>query len=165
VKEDYPPAMQRAIDAAIRRGAEEYVDEGARTRVALKSGKPLKVLPSPNQSAPPFATAMPRAKGRVAPSPYRSALEQAYAERLELQRIAGEILWWLYEPWRFSLGGGAWYKVDFGVMLPGGELEAIEVKGFWREAARLRIKVAASKHPLTFKAVTRKDGEWSEEHF
>jgi hypothetical protein len=148
--EEYPPHVRLAVEAAERAQQKApgfaLIDD---TREALR-----RVVGSP-----------PRAKGRPVTPPFRSELERDFSLHLEAAKVAGEIAWWAYEPWRFSLGGGAWYKVDFGVMLPGGELEAIEVKGFWREAARLRIKVAASKHPLAFKAVTRKEGAWVEETF
>jgi hypothetical protein len=44
-----------------------------------------------------------------------------------------------------------------------------EVKGMWREAARVRIKVAADRHPFRFIAVTKRlvrdGGGWKEELF
>ena len=95
------------------------------------------------------------------------------AEELEPHRLTGEILWYAFEPFRIRLASGAWYKPDFavvvqeklhGVFVP--SLEFHEVKGHWREAARVRIKVAAEAVPFPFVVVTRgKTGEWQRETF
>jgi hypothetical protein len=96
---------------------------------------------------------------------YRSKLERDYAARLEHQHREGRILWWSYEPMRLRLAAGAYYKPDFMVIGLNGEVEFHETKGFWREAARLRIKVAADQHPFLFVAVKRDKRGWSEEQF
>jgi hypothetical protein len=96
---------------------------------------------------------------------YRSKLERDYASRLEFQRRGGQIQWWAHEPQRLRLAGGAYYKPDFAVLMPDGRLELHEVKGFWREAARVRIKVAAEMHPFMFVAATRDRGDWVFEYF
>ena len=69
--------------------------------------------------------------------------ERAYADRLELLRRAGEIRCWRFEPVKFRLAKGTYYTPDFEVITDGGELEYHEVKGFWRDDARVKIKVAA----------------------
>lgn len=51
------------------------------------------------------------------------------------------------------------------VMLADGRLQAQEVKGFWREDARAKIKIAAALFPLKFVAVTRSRQGWSIEEF
>jgi hypothetical protein len=63
---------------------------------------------------------------------------------------------------KLQLGRGAWYTPDFAVLNLDRTFEFFEVKGFWREAARVRIKVAASKYPFfTFTAVKKdKDVGW-----
>jgi hypothetical protein len=80
--------------------------------------------------------------------------EQRYAAHLELLKRAGEVLWYDYEPMRFRLAGSTFYCPDFIVMRADQSLEAHEIKGFWQEAARVRIKVAADKFPLKFIAIT-----------
>lgn len=93
-------------------------------------------------------------------------LERAYAERLDALKHAGEVLWWVYESVNLKIGEGAWFKADFFVMKAGGELEVHEAKGFWAEAARVRIKVAASLYPFRFIAVTYSKREgWKTEEF
>lgn len=96
---------------------------------------------------------------------YRSKLERAYAAQLEDQRQNGVIRWWGYEPMRFRLADGAYYKPDFAMMTLAGALELHETKGFWREASRVRIKVAAERFPWRFIAVTRWKGNWQFETF
>jgi hypothetical protein len=73
--------------------------------------------------------------------------ETRYAQHLELRRLAGEVYHWDFEGMKLRLGHDAWYKVDFLVQLQNGAIECHEFKGFWREAARVRIKVAASLYP------------------
>jgi len=46
-------------------------------------------------------------------------------------------------------------------VLPNGEVEFHETKGFMREAARVRLRVAAEMHPFRFLLVKRAGGEWS----
>jgi hypothetical protein len=62
---------------------------------------------------------------------------------------------------RLRLGNGAWYKPDSDVWQEDGALALYEVKGYGREAAFVRIKVAASLYPkIKFFLVTRKAGQW-----
>lgn len=99
--------------------------------------------------------------------------EAAYAAHLELRRIAGEILSWKFNCVRLKIATGkkaAWYKGDFFVelidILGRQVFEVHETKGFWREAARVRIKVAAGLYPyFRFVAVERKGGGWEFEEF
>lgn len=72
---------------------------------------------------------------------------------------------WSYEAIRLRLADGAWYMPDFRVIMPDGTEEYHEVKGFWREAARVRIKVAAEHHPYVFRAVIGPPDRWSWDTF
>lgn len=88
-------------------------------------------------------------------------LEKRYAELLERRRQLGEIAWYKFEALKLRLGDNSFYTPDFAVMVSGGELQCHEVKGFWLEAARTKIKVAADLYPFHFLAVTAqrvKDG-------
>ncbi len=95
--------------------------------------------------------------------------EAAYAGHLELRRRAGEVEAVWFEGITLKLAEGCRYTPDFLVMLADGRLEAHEVKGFWTDDARVKIKVAASKFPFRFvalKALPRKaGGGWEEEDF
>ena len=49
-------------------------------------------------------------------------------------------------------------------MLAGGAVELHEVKGFWREAAKVRVKVCAELYPFWPLRIVRPDGQgWSVE--
>lgn len=110
-------------------------------------------------------------KERMAvPKPRRGSMNKLEArfanEVLRPQRVSCEIIWWDFEPFKVRLADGAWYTPDFAAIDTVG-LVLFECKGFWREAARVRIKVAADKYPFRFVAVTydRKTGEWQYENF
>lgn len=56
------------------------------------------------------------------------------------------------------------YTPDFATMDANFYFTFWEVKGFWRDDARVKIKVAAAKYPWArFIAVQRKNGRWVEE--
>ena len=88
-----------------------------------------------------------------------NAAEARYAGVLELRRKAGEVFQWGFETVKLRLAEGAWYTPDFFVEMEDGSLEIHEFKGHWREAARVRIKVAASLYPcFRFIAVQEQKG-------
>ncbi len=90
--------------------------------------------------------------------------ERAFGEHLHVYLIDGKILWYAFEPMRLKLGRGAWYTPDFAVLEDSGQFVCYEVKGFFREAAKVRIKVAKSLYPfLKFIVVRRQKGEWTYE--
>ena len=91
--------------------------------------------------------------------------EAAYSERLQLRQIAGEILWYKFEGIKLRLADATFYSPDFAVMLSSGEMEIHEVKGFWQDDARVKIKVAAELYPFRFIAVTKSAGGWKTEEF
>lgn len=95
--------------------------------------------------------------------------EAAYAATLELRRATGEVLWFKFEGLKFRLADNTFYTPDFAVMLASGALEAHEVKGFWQDDARAKIKIAADMYPLQFIAVQvvpkSAGGGWKIEHF
>jgi hypothetical protein len=72
-----------------------------------------------------------------------------------------------FEAVKLRLATGAWYTCDMWVVYADGREEMHEVKGFWREAARVRIKVAAKEYGWrwTFRAVQREPGGWKVETF
>lgn len=72
--------------------------------------------------------------------------EARYSQLLMGRQLAGEIKKWAFEPVRLRLADGAWYCPDFMVEMPDGRLELHETKGFMREAANVRLKVAAELH-------------------
>lgn len=109
-----------------------------------------------------------RARGLRAPG-VMNKLEQRYAGHLEQRRLAGEVLWWAYEAVTFRLAKDTRYTPDFVLLLADGLVEFRETKGYWRDDAKVKIKVAAALFPFRFVAVTaasKKDGGgWKEEEF
>lgn len=81
----------------------------------------------------------------------------AFGLMLFASQKRGDFLWYGYEAMKLQLGKGAWYTPDFAVMYSDRSFGFYEVKGFWREAARVRIKVAASKYPFFIFTAVKKD--------
>lgn len=91
--------------------------------------------------------------------------ESAYAAFLEGERIAGRVLWYAFEAVKLRLADNTFYSPDFAVLMADRSLEMHEVKGFWQDDARVKIKVAASLHPFAFVAVKKDKAEWQTERF
>ena len=91
--------------------------------------------------------------------------ESAYANVLEMRKRAGEVEWYAFEGMKFRLADNTFYTPDFSVMLTSGQVELHEVKGFWTDDARVKIKVAASLFPFQFIAVYMKGAAFSYENF
>lgn len=108
------------------------------------------------------------AKGRLKTGEM-NVTESEYAQRLELQKRAGEILWYLFEGMNLRLPGGVFYAPDFAIMTKDGYLEIHEVKGYWTDDARVKIKVAAGTFPFKFLAIKKRakklGGGWEVENF
>lgn len=137
---------------------------GLRTRLTARI--PATV---PEAKAPPrphwttFARGKRRAPGTM------NKTEAAYAAHLEGLKILEQIVWYVFEAITFKLAKDCRYTPDFLVMLPTGLLEVHEVKAFWADDARVKIKVAAEKFPFRFVAIrkrAKKDGGgWAVEEF
>jgi len=95
--------------------------------------------------------------------------EAAYAATLDARRYAGEVAWFKFEGVKLRLADNTFYTPDFAVMLADGALEMHEVKGFWQDDARAKIKIAADLYPMRFVAIQarpKKDGGgWLLEEF
>ena len=91
--------------------------------------------------------------------------EQLYSDHLEFRKRAGEVLWYEFEPMNLRLAEKCFYQVDFLVMLTSGQLECHEVKGYWQDDARVKIKTAAAKFPFRFIAVRLVKGYWEVREF
>lgn len=79
--------------------------------------------------------------------------EEAYQRELELRWSAGEVLWFKFEGLKLRLADNTFYTPDFAVMLSDYTIECHEVKGFWQDDARAKIKIAADMYPFRFIAV------------
>ena len=95
--------------------------------------------------------------------------EEAYARALEMLRASGEVLWFKFEGVKLRLADNTFYSPDFAVMQASGHMEMHEVKGFWQDDARAKIKIAADMYPFRFIAVTKRakknGGGWQVEEF
>lgn len=91
--------------------------------------------------------------------------ELAYSNFLERRKLAGEIVDYLFEPIKFKLAPKTFYTPDFMVIAED-SFELHEVKGFWRDDARVKIKVAAKMFPwFKWRAVQLKRKQWVYEPF
>ena len=87
-------------------------------------------------------------------------LEQKWADHLSSLKRSGEIEGWRYEAIKFKLADNTFYNPDFVVTYPG-HIEIHETKGFRREDAMVKIKVAAALyHEFRFLLIEWKDKQW-----
>lgn len=106
------------------------------------------------------------ALGRLKPGTLNKT-EAAYAAHLDLLKHAGEVLWHRFEGLKLRLADNTFYTPDFAVMAADGVMECHEVKGFWQDDARAKIKIAADLYPFRFLAIKarakRDGGGWERE--
>ena len=91
--------------------------------------------------------------------------EAAYAQQLELERHAGEGLWYKFEGSKLRRADNTFLTIDFAVLPKDGVLEMREVKGYWEEDSRAKTKIAAAMYPFRFIAVKKKGNGWEREDF
>lgn len=106
---------------------------------------------------PPFLPAFGLLK-----DPYESmnGLERSYAEHLQAE-MGKSIVWWAYESIRLKLADRTTLTVDFFVQRISGALEAHETKGFVRDDAIVKLKVAAAQFPFKFFLIKKaSNGGW-----
>jgi len=112
-------------------------------------------------SSPPFLPAF----GTLEPASEMNKTEAAYDAHLWSLR-GRSIVWHKFEAVKLRLADTTFYSPDFAVQTISGQIEMHEVKGFWRDDARVKIKVAAALYPFRFLAVTKeKGGGWKVEEF
>lgn len=73
--------------------------------------------------------------------------ESEYAKFLCNCMFSEEIAGFKFEAFRLSLGGGVQYIPDFFVLENDESFSVHEVKGFWRDDARVKFKIAADRYP------------------
>ena len=76
-----------------------------------------------------------------------NSLEQKYADHLEIDKRKGIIELYRYEKITLRLADRTTYTPDFQVMFPDGKIQFHEVKGFMRDDANVKLKVAAEQFP------------------
>ena len=110
---------------------------------------------------------LPDAPKRVRPTDGMNKLERLFADHLKWMQEVRLIEWWKFEGITLTLARsrngvkGARFCPDFCTMDNEGRLTCWETKGFMREAAHARLKIAAELFPgIRFVLVKRVAGEW-----
>lgn len=99
------------------------------------------------------------AKGRY-PKPSRmNKTEALYANYLEIKKKAGEVLYYRYESVKLRLADNTFYTPDFLVINKEGYIEFHEVKGYLRDDAAVKFKVAADQYDWARWVMLKKDGK------
>lgn len=96
-----------------------------------------------------------------------NGLEKKYALYLDECIKIGKVSDWKFEKITLHLGISLKYLPDFFIVTGDGYIEFHDTKGFWRDDARAKIKMAAEMFPcITFRAVKLiKDKGWEYETF
>ena len=81
--------------------------------------------------------------------------ELGYANELESLKRSGEIIDYLFEPFGLRLASNTFYHPDF-LLVYQDRFEIHEVKGFWRDDARVKVKVAQEMFPWFIFKIVRK---------
>lgn len=95
----------------------------------------------------------------------RNKTEQAYESFLVARQQVGDVAWFKFEGVKLRLADNTFYTPDYAVMLSTEQMEMHEVKGFFTDDAKVKIKVAAELYPFPFFVVRvkpkRDGGGWS----
>jgi len=137
--------MRREEKACRQRAAEKHVPPGT---IVREPGW-VKIRADAEARKPNFQRHTP---GKM------NKWESLYAERLRIRIAAGEVLLFWFEAAKFRLAEGCWYCPDFLVLLASGEWEVHEVKGFWRDDAKVKVKVMAETFPFPLIIVSKGKG-------
>lgn len=106
----------------------------------------------PTESTPLPEAPRPKSK---APDDGMNKLERAFWERA--REAYGDTVY--REPFKLRLAGKTWYTIDFLIVQTG--LTCYEIKGFMRDDAAVKLKVAAELYPcFGFVLVTRERQRW-----
>lgn len=125
----------------------------------LVTGRRAKLPQPPSKTAPMKPPKPPiQARGRTHVAGKMNGTERDYDQTVLAPRLlAGDIAWYKFEAVRLRLADDCIYVPDFMVMLADGSIEIHEVKGFWRDDARVKIRVAAEVFWMfLFVAIKRK---------
>jgi len=127
----------------------------------LQAEAALQLRPA-GSAGPARASGAIKAAARISPSTDESRLNRT--ERAYLEQLRGSGVPWIgVQNLTLKIGDDTRYTPDFFVVDDAGIVTAVEVKGFWRDDARVKIKVAARAFPwIRFVAVQAiKGGGWS----
>ena len=139
-------------DHTKRMTAAEYAEHAGRPSAPVDVSKPPFALPA--------ATSGLYALGRLKTGEMNKG-EAEYDQHLWQRFFAKEILWHKFEAIKLRLADNTFYTCDFAVLTADLAFELHEVKGYWQDDARVKIKVAAAMYPFKFflvKAKPKRDG-------
>ncbi len=140
---------------------EQYADVLRRRGLA---GSPPVVDTSIAPFLPPGNPAAGFARGVLKPRKMNKT-EAAYARHLDALKLAGDVRWWDFECIKLRLADDTQYIPDFLVVTREWITEVHEIKGHWRDDARVKIKVAAAHFPFRFFGITKDKTGWDREEF
>ncbi len=86
--------------------------------------------------------------------PVMNGLERKYADRLDAMQATGLIAHYWFQGFTLLLAADCRFTPDFVVQFPDGSLEIHETKGFFRDDAKVKLKVCARQFPFPIKLVT-----------
>lgn len=90
--------------------------------------------------------------------------EQQRAIELEALRRDGQIAAWWYEAVTFKLADDCRYTPDFLIQERDGSLRLEETKGFYRDDAKVKVKLCRSLFPFPLRVLRKaKAGGWDVE--
>lgn len=107
-------------------------------------------------SGPPAAPA--HALAREVETARMNKLESRYGQHLAVRLRAGEIVAFRFQPLKLRLADSTFYSPDFLVVTAHRAIELHETKGFMRDDAAVKIKVAAAQYPWFLFRLVRADG-------
>jgi hypothetical protein len=153
---------------ALRYSSEAEMPAGMRQLMSHAAPRAQAAAAAPPPAADSWLPSSGKTPARARPKHVAGEMnktEAAYAAHLEQRRAAGEVIWWKFESIKLRLAEKTFLTVDFFVQLADGVLEAHEVKGFWEDDARVKVKVAASLYPFRFLAIQKAGDGWKVEDF
>lgn len=83
---------------------------------------------------------------------FDSMAEATYYSKLKLWKLAGEVLWFCFQP-VFDCGGGVKYRADFIVVWKDGRTAVIDVKGFATQEFKNKAKQVEAIHGVMVEEV------------
>ena len=137
-----------------------WTEEDVKRLINKRQGQPAIPIPEPKTSLERFQALGRMQAGR------ENKTESEYGAYLENLKAAGEVLWYKFEPVNIRLAKRTYYRVDYMVLRSDRTIDMVDVKGFWTDDAKAKIKIAAETLPIfRFVAAYKKGGGWEHEYF
>jgi len=87
-----------------------------------------------------------------------NATEKLRGIELEAKRRNGVIAAWWFEKFTFKLADDTRYTPDFVIQELDGTLRCEEIKGFWRDDAKVKTKVFCAQFPFALRSLKKANG-------